>query len=71
MNTESDDDLLISFHTHAILRNCKFSVQIFLAEHCNFIAMPGYCHVVVRLSSVCLSSVTRGYCDKKTEVRIM
>jgi len=42
----------------------------FLAERCNLIEMSGHCHDM--LSVVCLSSVvTRVYCDKTAEVRIM
>ena len=35
-----------------------------------FIAMSDYCHDIVWLSVVSLSSVTRVYCDKTTEVII-
>jgi len=39
-----------------------------LTERCNFIAISA---IVICCLSVCLSSVTRVYCDKITEVRIM
>jgi len=41
------------------------SIITFLAERCNFIALFGY------MSFVCLSVVTRVYCDKTAEDKIM
>jgi len=45
------------------------SIFAFLNEYCNFVAMSGYCRDM--LSVYCLlSSVTRVYCDKMTELMI-
>jgi len=45
----------------------------FLAERCNrcnCIAKFGYCHMLSVCLSVCLSSVTRAYCNETAEARI-
>ena len=56
-----------SIHWYARTSLLAKNSKRFLAKHCNFIAMFGYCH---NMSSVCLSSETRVYCDKMIEARI-
>ena len=50
---------------HATLSVSLLMLMAFLAERCYFIAMSGYCHVMLYVV------VTLVYCDKTTEVSVM
>jgi len=57
-------------HPGSIRWCCDAEFQV-SAERCNYIAMSGYCYDMLSVCrlSIYLSSVTRVYCDKTTEVR--